>query len=99
MKKNIKKIEFLKIKKIIKKKKEIKKKILKNIIQNNFNKSLKKIFFYFKLLNLIKKKNNKFKKICIITGRKKGLFSLFNLSRHSIKYLLNENKIQNLKIN
>lgn len=92
-------LNFLKIK--IKRKlflkNEIKKKILKSIVQNQKVNPLKKQYAFF---NLVKLKNNiyKIKNTCLLTGRNSAVLNNFFLSRHSVKKLLNVNKLQNIKI-
>lgn len=79
---------------------EIKHNILKSIVQNRTIKP----FIRMKAANIIqmkskmhfisKQKNN----ICLKTGRIKGVYNQFNLSRHYIKYLGINNNLQNIKI-
>jgi ribosomal protein S14 len=81
-------------------KKEIKYVILKSIIRNQNVQPLmrikasrincKKSYLSF----ISKQKNN----ICVKTGRIKGVYNQFNLSRHYIKYLGSNNNLQNIKI-
>lgn len=93
-------LNFLKIK--IKKKKFIKKelqyKILQSIFQNKKITPSKRLFSFFLLL----KNNNKINKqkdICLLTSKTAGLYNNFGISRNCVKKLLNNNKIQNIKIN
>ncbi len=93
-------INFLKIK--IKKKKilknELKYKILQSIFQNTKIVPNKRIYSFFLLL----KNNNKilkYKNLCLLTSKHSGLVNSFGLSRNTVKFLLNSNKIQNIKIN
>lgn len=91
--------ECIKIKKKIKY--EIKKKIFKSIYHNkNINPIIRSNIIYkiSKIpikLSISKEINN----ICNITGRNKGNLKKFNLSRHSIRKLINNNNLQNIKIN
>lgn len=93
-------LNFLKIK--VKKKKfiknELKLNILKSIFQNKKVIQNKRLFSFF----LILKNNNKINKqkdICLLTSKSSGLYNNFGISRNCIKKLLNNNKIQNVKIN
>lgn len=94
---NIKK-EFLK-KKLFNKN-EIKSIILKSILQNRSAKPIIRVKASRKLQNksklhfLSKQKNN----ICLKTGRIKGVYKQFNLTRHYIKFLGINNNLQNIKI-
>lgn len=93
-------VKFLKIK--IKRKlllkNELKKKILKSIIQNQSTNFLKKQYAQYSLskfpCNMLKIKN-----ICLMDGRNSSVSNNFFISRHSMKRLLNINKLQNVKIN
>jgi len=86
MKQNIKDIVKYKYKKKNELKFELKKKILKSIIQNSNIKQVYKIFGIFKYTNNYKKiQFCKYKKICLLIGRKQGILKNFNLSRHQIK--------------
>src|SRR5690349_9506095 len=81
-------------------KNEIKRLILKSIVQNCSVKPLirvkaaKIIQVKTKMHFLSKQKNN----ICLRTGRIKGVYNDFNLSRHYIKYLGINNNLQNIKV-
>ena len=93
-------INFLKVK--VKRKlflkNEIKKKILKSIIQNQKIQPLKRQYSYYQLI----KTSNlylKIKNTCLLTGRNSSVYKNFFISRHSIKKMLNDNKLQNIKIN
>ena len=93
-------INYLKLK--IKKKKilknELKYKILQSIFQNKKITPNRRLYSFF----LILKNNNKIfkhKNLCLLTSKHAGLSNNFGLSRNSVKYLLNLNKIQNIKIN
>jgi len=93
-------IKFLKVK--IKRKlflkNELKKKILKSIIQTQSANLLKKHYAQYSLskfsYNTLKIKN-----ICLMDGRSTSVSNNFFISRHSMKRLLNVNKLQNVKIN
>jgi ribosomal protein S14 len=87
----------IKIKRKLYLKNELKKKILKSIVQNQNVKPLKKQYAYY---NLIKMSNfpYKIKNTCLLTGRNSAISNNFFLSRHSLKKLLNVNKLQNVKI-
>ena len=90
--------EFLKRK--LYTKNEVKRIILKSIIRNFAVKPLvrikaaklnqKKSKFHY----ISKQKNN----ICIKTGRIKGVYNYYSLSRHYLKFLGNSNNLQNVKI-
>ena len=79
---------------------ELKLIILKSIIQNQNIKPLVRI--KASKLNskkpnlsfLSKQKNN----ICLKTGRTKGVYKTYNLTRHYLKYLGSNNNLQNTKI-
>lgn len=94
---NIKK-DILKRKKFTKT--EIKKILLKSVIQN---KNIKPIIrakalrksYKFSYLSYISKQNNN---ICLKTGRIKGVYNMFNLSRHSIKKIGVLGNLQNIKV-
>ena len=93
-------INFLKVK--IKKKKfiknELKYKILQSIFQNKKINPNKRLFSFFLLLKS-NNKINQIKDVCLLTGKSGSLSNNFFISRHSIKQLLNLNKLQNIKIN
>ena len=93
-------LNFIKIK--IKKKKfiknELKLKVLKSIFQNKKIIPNKRLFAFF----LILKNNNKINKqkdICLLTSKNSGLNNNFGISRNCVKKLLNNNKLQNVKLN
>jgi len=97
------KILFIK-KDIIKRKKftkiEIKKIILKSIIQNKNVKPLIRMkavrkICKFSYSSSISKQNNN---ICLKTGRIKGVYNMFNTSRHFIKKIGVLGNLQNIKI-
>jgi len=94
---NIKK-NFIKKKKFYKN--EIKKVILKSIIQNKNIKPLIRSYSFYKLsklkyINSVSKQNNN---ICIYSGRIKGVFSYYKMSRHLIKKKCFLNELQNTKL-
>lgn len=81
-------------------KNEIKKIIFKSIIQNKNVKPIIRIKAIrrncnFSYLSFISKQNNN---ICLKTGRIKGVYNLFNMSRHSIKKIGMIGNLQNIKI-
>lgn len=88
------------IKKKLYTKKELKYIILKSIIQNQNIQPLirvKAARLNLKKSNLSfisKQKNN----TCLKTGRIKGVYKYYNLSRHYLKYLGSNNNLQNTKI-
>lgn len=97
------KIENIK-KEILKKKlytkSEIKRMILKSVMRNFNTKPLIRIKaakinqFKSKFHFISKQKNN----ICLKTGRIKGVYNYYGLSRHYLKMLGNINNLQNIKI-
>jgi len=93
-------LNFLKIK--VKKKKfiknELKVKILKSIFQNKKITPNKRLFAFFLILKN-NTKINKQKDICLLTSKSAGLYNNFGISRNCVKKLLNNNKLQNIKIN
>lgn len=81
-------------------KKELKIIILKSIINNkNINPNIRVLCNYklskFNSKNWISRQNNN---ICLKTGRIKGVYKMFNFSRHFIKKLAINNNLQNIKI-
>ena len=79
---------------------EIKKLILKSIIQNKNIKPLVRAKAIrkncnFSYLSFISKQNNN---ICLKTGRIKGVYNMFNTSRHFIKKIGMLGNLQNIKI-
>jgi len=93
-------IKFLKVK--VKRKlflkNELKKKILKSIIQNQNVSFFKKQYAQYSLLKF-SYNTFKIKNICLMDGRSSSVSNNFFISRHSMKRLLNVNKLQNVKIN
>lgn len=94
---NIKK-DILKRKKFTKN--EIKRVILKSIIQNKNIKPIVRMKALrrncnFSHLSFISKQNNN---ICLKTGRIKGVYNMFNSSRHFIKKVGVLGNLQNIKI-
>ena len=73
--------------------------ILKSIKQNNNIKNFLKIYSNFKYINTLSSNNSisKKHKICILTGKKSGLFKNFSFSRYIIKSLILRGKFTNLK--
>lgn len=79
---------------------EIKKIILKSIIHNkNVKPIIRSKAIYkiskFSFLSFISKQNNN---LCLKTGRIKGTYKMFNLSRHYIKKISMSGNLQNIKI-
>ena len=79
---------------------EIKKILLKSIIQNKNIKPLIRVKAIrrnckFSYLSYISKQNNN---ICLKTGRIKGVYNMFNISRHCIKKMSVLGNLQNIKI-
>lgn len=92
-KQNILKIKLIKIK------------ILKNIILNLIKKSIfhnrtidKKIRLYA-FITLKKTTTLKNHNVCLFTGRKKGINSKLNMTRHQLNKLSKHIKLQNFKTN
>lgn len=75
---------------------EYKNTILKSIIQN---KNLKHKVRIYAILNLKKVTTQKNKKICLISGRHRGVNTNLNLSRHNINFFAKLGILQNFKIN
>lgn len=79
-----------------KKKKNI---ILKSIIQNSCLKL--KYNYAAKIFLTSLNKNlrfNRTKNICLLSGKQRGVWKKFNLSRHKIKYLTTINKLPKVKL-
>lgn len=79
---------------------EIKKIIFKSIIQNKNIKPLIRVkaikkMCKFSYLSYISKQNNN---ICLKTGRIKGVYNMFNMSRQTIKKIGVLGNLQNIKI-
>jgi ribosomal protein S14 len=79
---------------------EIKKIILKSIIQNknvkpNIRLKATRKICKFSYKSFISKQNNN---ICLKTGRIKGVYNMFNTSRHFIKKIGVIGNLQNVKI-
>lgn len=79
---------------------EIKRILLKSIIQNKNVQPLVRVKAIRKnckrsYLSYISKQNNN---ICLKTGRIKGVYNMFNISRHSIKKISVLGGLQNIKI-
>lgn len=81
--------------------KEVFSRILHSIKQNNNIKSNLKIYANFILIKKLKKNFilSRSHKICILTGRKSGILKGFSFSRHTIKKLILQNKLTNIKKN
>lgn len=70
--------------------------ILKSIIHNkNINYKIR----LFSALNIKKNTIKKNKKICLISGRHRGVNTNLNISRHNINYFSKLGILQNFKIN
>ncbi len=91
------KILKLKQKLFYQKKNEIKTKILKSITQCN---KIEPIYQNYANQLLSKRKINfyKIKHICLKTNRGSGVYNSFFLSKFSIKNLMLDNKVQNIKL-
>lgn len=75
---------------------EFKNIILKSIIQNkNLNYKIR----IYAFLNLKKTTIQKNKKVCLISGRHRGVNTKLNISRHNINYFAKLGILQNFKIN
>ena len=69
--------------------------ILKSIIQNrNLDNKYRLISKYY----LKKNYTSKNKKICLLSGKHKGVYNKFNLTRHNLNYFSKLGKLQNFKI-
>lgn len=90
--------ELLKSKFIIKF--EIKKIILKSIRSNKNVKPIVRAFASYKLSQMLHQASiSKRKSVCLKTGRFRGVYTLSDLSRHSMKKLFIQNNLQNVQIN
>lgn len=86
----IKRIKFIKS--------EIKRKILKSTYHNNNHKNNYRLYSCIRERNFkIKLKISRQHKVCLWNGRNRGVFKHFNASRHTIKKLGIEGRLQNLK--
>jgi len=87
-----------KLKRIYYIKAELKRGILKSLILNNNTKNINRLYANLSLRSLPKRTSIvKQHKVCLITGRQRGIYSKFNLSRHALKKLGLENRLQNIK--
>jgi len=69
--------------------------ILKSIIHNrNTNNKTKLIANYYLKKNYLKKN----KKICLLSGRHRGVYSNLNISRHNVNYFAKLGILQNFKV-
>lgn len=75
---------------------EYKNTILKSIIQN---KNLYYGIRIYAILNLKKVTIQKNKKICLISGRHRGVNTNLNISRHNVNFFAKLGILQNFKIN
>jgi len=101
MNKNIKNILREKIIRTGLKKNELFLKILKSIQQNNNINNSYKNYISFALKKLNQKNNNICKKnnVCFYTGKRGGVLNMFGLSRYTIKSMVLQNKMHNVKKN
>lgn len=75
-------------------------KICKSFIRCNNVNNLKKNYISMilnKFYKNVKKQETKIKKTCIVTGKRRGMLSMFNTSRNVIRNFMIYNKIDNLK--
>ena len=80
-------------------KNEFKLNILKSILRNLAVQNMKRIHTQRSLQKLDKiKKNTQINKICMLTGKKRGVSTFFFLSRHMVKRLGNWNDLKGVKI-
>lgn len=80
-------------------KKEFKYKIYKSIFKNLGCKNYSRMFAYIKIRRFKKKTwISKQRSACLHSGKRKGVHSMFYLSRHFIKSYAKENRLTNLKI-
>lgn len=80
-------------------KKNLKKQILKSIIQNTEIEKEKRFISQINLTKTLKKKkSNKNKNICLFSGKQNSIWNFCNFSRHTIKKLNINSKLQNLKL-
>jgi ribosomal protein S14 len=97
MKKNI-NISTEKLKRLYYIKLEIRKLILKSLV---LNKNIKNNYrLYANLQIRLKPKRasiSKQHKVCLINGNQRGIFNNFNLSRHALKTMGLQNRLQNVK--
>jgi len=76
-------------------KNEYKNIILKSLIHNRTINNKIKLLINFYLKKQYLKKN---KKICLLSGRHRGVYSNLNLSRHNINYFSKLGILQNFKV-
>jgi len=87
-----------KLKRIYYIKAELKRSILKSLILNNNTKNVNRLYANISLRSLPKRTAiAKQHKVCLLTGRQRGAYNKFNLSRHTLKKLGLENRLQNIK--
>jgi len=78
---------------------EFKVKILKSIIQNLTLTNIKRISAQHRLQNLKKiKRKNQVNKVCMFTGKRRGISTVFFLSRHMVKKFGNWNDLNQIKV-
>lgn len=79
---------------------EIKKIILKSIQSNKKIKPIVRAFASYKLSQMLHQSSiSKQKSVCLRTGRFRGVYKTFSLSRHQMKKLFINNSLQNIQIN
>jgi ribosomal protein S14 len=89
--------EFVKRRGLLKR--ELKIKILKSILQNLTLPNISRIHAQKNIQNLKKiKRNSQINKVCMLTGKKRGISTAFFLSRHMVKKLGNWNELSGVKI-
>lgn len=87
-----------KLKRIYYIKTELKKSILKSLVLNNNTKNVNRLHANLNLRSFPKRTAiAKQHKVCLINGRQRGAYNKFNLSRHALKKLGLENRLQNIK--
>lgn len=97
MKQYLKDVVKYKYMKKLMEKKEKKIKILKSIVQNKKVKNILRAYLKTKIIFYYKHTYpNKHKKICFLTGRKRGVVKFLNLSRHTTKKLNILGRINNI---
>jgi len=78
---------------------EVRVKILKSIIQNLTISNVKRINAQHNLQRLRKiKRKTQINKICMFTGKKRGIATMFFLSRHMTKRFGNWNELSQIKV-
>jgi len=89
--------EFVKRKWLLKN--ELKLNILKSIFQSLSIPNMKRIRVQLTLQRIERiRKSKRINKVCLVTGKKRGISTFFFLSRHMIKKFSNWNDLPNIKI-